>query len=69
MSALFQFDWRELFVPTLNIGEIILRGSVVYLFIFFVFRILRREAGAIGIDEKELVRTRPAPEVVHATTC
>ena len=51
MSALFQLDWRELFVPTLSIGEIILRGSVVYLFIFFVFRVLRREAGAIGISD------------------
>ena len=51
MSAWFQLDWREMFVPTLAIGEIILRGSVVYLFIFFVFRMLRRQAGAIGISD------------------
>ena len=51
MSAWFQLDWREIFVPTLRIGEIVLRGSVVYLFIFFVFRMLRREAGAIGISD------------------
>jgi uncharacterized membrane protein YcaP (DUF421 family) len=51
VSTWFQLDWRELFVLTLGIGEIILRGSVVYLFIFFVFRVLRREAGAIGISD------------------
>ena len=51
MSAWLQLDWREIFVPTLHIGEIVLRGSVVYLFIFFVFRVLRREAGAIGISD------------------
>lgn len=44
-------DWNALFVPTLPIGEILLRGTAVYLFLFFLMRILRREAGYIGIAD------------------
>jgi uncharacterized membrane protein YcaP (DUF421 family) len=44
-------DWQSLFLPSLNIGEIFLRGSIVYLFLFFLLRILRRQAGTIGISD------------------
>lgn len=44
-------DWHALFVPTLSIGEMVLRGTLVYLFLFFLLRILRREAGHIGISD------------------
>ena len=44
-------DWNALFVPTLPIGEIVLRGTAVYLFLFFLMRILRREAGHIGLAD------------------
>ncbi len=44
-------DWESLFVPSLHIGEIVLRGTVVYLFIFGVFRVLRRGAGTLGISD------------------
>ena len=44
-------DWHSLFLPSLNIGEIFLRGSIVYLFLFFLLRILRRQAGTIGISD------------------
>ena len=46
-----QIDWRSVFVPSLHIGEIILRGTIVYLFLFLVFRVLRRGAGALGISD------------------
>lgn len=46
-----EIDWRLLFVPTTHIAEIVLRGSVVYLFLFSVLRILRRPSGAIGISD------------------
>jgi len=32
-------------MPSLNVGEIILRGSVIYLFLFILLRILRRGGG------------------------
>jgi uncharacterized membrane protein YcaP (DUF421 family) len=44
-------DWRLLFIPSNSILEIILRGSVMYFFIFFLFRIFRRQAGAVGISD------------------
>jgi uncharacterized membrane protein YcaP (DUF421 family) len=51
MIALLQIDWHSVFVPTVNLGEIFLRGTAVYLFLFFLLRILRREAGALGISD------------------
>jgi uncharacterized membrane protein YcaP (DUF421 family) len=44
-------DWQALFVPSLHVGEVVLRGTLVYLFLFFLLRILRREAGQIGISD------------------
>jgi len=44
-------DWQALFVPSLHVGEVVLRGTLVYLFLFFLLRILRREAGHIGISD------------------
>lgn len=44
-------DWDSVFVPTLHLGEIVLRGSLVYLFLFFLLRVLRREAGHIGLSD------------------
>lgn len=40
-----------MFVPSLPLAEIFLRGTIVYLFIFFIMRVLRREAGEIGISD------------------
>lgn len=40
-----------MFIPSVSIGEIFLRGTIVYLFLFIVFRLLRREAGALGISD------------------
>ncbi|HEY9197836.1 MAG TPA: DUF421 domain-containing protein, partial [Gammaproteobacteria bacterium] len=47
----FEIDWNSVFVPTLPLGEIFLRGTVVYLFIYFMLRIFRRQAGSIGISD------------------
>jgi uncharacterized membrane protein YcaP (DUF421 family) len=44
-------DWHTAFVPTVHLGELFMRGSIVYLFLFFAFRILRRQAGAIGVSD------------------
>jgi uncharacterized membrane protein YcaP (DUF421 family) len=51
MEMLWQVDWKAAFVPTVSVAEIVLRGSFIYLFLFFVLRVLRREAGAIGISD------------------
>jgi uncharacterized membrane protein YcaP (DUF421 family) len=44
-------DWHSLFVPSMHLGEVVLRGSLVYLFLFSLLRIFRREAGNLGISD------------------
>lgn len=40
-----------MFIPSLHLGEIFIRGTAVYLFLFGILRVIRREAGAIGISD------------------
>jgi uncharacterized membrane protein YcaP (DUF421 family) len=51
MIALLLIDWGKALLPSSRFPEIILRGTIVYFFIFFIFRVLRRGAGAIGISD------------------
>src|SRR5262245_1303802 len=44
-------DWQKAFVPTVTLAELFMRASIVYLFLFFAFRVLRRQAGAIGVSD------------------
>lgn len=45
-------DWGELFSFTMPVTEIIARGSVMYLFLFLLFRfVIRRDVGAVGIAD------------------
>ena len=51
MHTFPEIDWQSVFIPSLHIGEIVLRGTIVYLFLFILLRLLRRGAGAIGISD------------------
>jgi uncharacterized membrane protein YcaP (DUF421 family) len=51
MEGLLQIDYRSIFVPSLHLAEVVLRGTLVYLFLFIILRVLRREAGAISIAD------------------
>jgi uncharacterized membrane protein YcaP (DUF421 family) len=44
-------DWDALFVPTVHLGEIVLRGTFVYFVLFGLLRLLRRGAGDIGLSD------------------
>lgn len=44
-------DWHSIFTPTIPVLEIVFRGTVIYLFLFFMLRVLRREAGGMGISD------------------
>ena len=46
-----EINWSDMWVPTLSLFEVFVRGSVVYLALFLYFRLLRREAGGIGITD------------------
>ena len=51
MYPLLQIDWNSVFVPKVSLAEIALRGTFIYLLLFFILRLLRREAGALGISD------------------
>lgn len=51
MEFLLDVDWRALFVPSGSLVEIVIRGVLTYLVLFGVLRIMRREAGAIGVSD------------------
>jgi uncharacterized membrane protein YcaP (DUF421 family) len=56
MSKLLTIDWEGVFIPTLSIGEIILRGTLMYLALFLLMRfLLRREPGKLGIADMLLI--------------
>lgn len=44
-------DWAALFIPKLNLFELVIRGTLVYLMLFVLMRIFRRNAGNIGIAD------------------
>lgn len=48
---LAEINWHNLFVPSVSLPELILRGSVMYLFILALMRVFRREAGSLSIPD------------------
>jgi uncharacterized membrane protein YcaP (DUF421 family) len=44
-------DWRELFVPSVNPWELVLRASILYLLILTGFRLFRRDAGSLSVSD------------------
>ena len=51
-----QVDWQAVFVPHTPLLEIVVRGSLTYLGLFLLLRILlKREAGSLGITDTLLV--------------
>lgn len=45
-------DWDSVFSLTLPLAEIIARGTVMYWFLFGLFRfVIRREVGAVGVSD------------------
>ena len=42
-------DWTSIFQPSLGIAEIVVRGTLVYLALFLIFRlVVRRQSGSFG---------------------
>lgn len=48
MHPIFDVDWRALFVPTVSLFELVLRGSAMYILILAALRVFRREAGGLN---------------------
>jgi uncharacterized membrane protein YcaP (DUF421 family) len=48
-EAIMSVDWNSVFMPTIGIAEIVLRGTIMYLGLFAVLRFVgRRQAGNFG---------------------
>ena len=48
---MLQIDWREMFVPSGNVIELVLRASTMYLLILVGFRVFRRDAGSLSVAD------------------
>jgi uncharacterized membrane protein YcaP (DUF421 family) len=49
---LSKVDWEALFVPDIPLAEIFVRGTIMYLSIYFLLRfVLKRQAGSLGIAD------------------
>ena len=52
MNKLFLIEWAELLIPTHSLAEIILRGSIMYLALFFILRfVMLRQSSTLGIAD------------------
>ena len=47
--------WNELFTLSVSPFEVFIRGTIIYLFIFVLMRVLRREPGTVGIADLQMV--------------
>ena len=48
---IFNIDWRSMFVPTESILEIVIRGTIMYIGMYALLRVFRRQAGTVGIAD------------------
>ena len=51
MDWLINIDWRSMFVPTESIFEVVIRGTIMYIGMFALLRVFRRQAGSVGIAD------------------
>lgn len=52
MEKWFFINWQSIFVPSISVLELIIRGSLVYLALFSVLRFLpSRQLGTLGISD------------------
>ncbi len=51
MDKFFHVDWQTVFVPTESLLEIFIRGSIMYLVMFTLLRVFRRQAGSFSIAD------------------
>ena len=48
-------NWHDMFVPSMSIWEVIIRGTITYWFCFLYIRFFRRGAGQLGISDLLLI--------------
>jgi len=48
---LFNIDWASMFMPKESVLEIIIRGTIMYLGMYTLLRVFRRQSGSVGIAD------------------
>lgn len=48
---ILNIDWNSMFVPKESIAEIVIRGTIMYIGMFALLRIFRRQSGSLGIAD------------------
>ena len=51
MDWLTNIDWSKMFMPEASLLEMVIRGTIMYLGIFVLLRVFRRQAGSVGIAD------------------
>lgn len=56
MDLLFNVQWSELFIPDSPLLESFIRGTIVYIAIFFLVRLIpNRQMGGVGMNDMLLI--------------
>lgn len=55
MESLLNIDWQQMFVPEQSILSMVVRGTIMYLGMFALLRIFRRQAGSVSIADLLLI--------------
>lgn len=56
MDLLFDVDWKHLFVPDKPLLQVFIRGTMIYLVIFFLVRVIpNRQVGGVGMNDLLLI--------------
>src|SRR4029453_13075573 len=48
---LTNIDWIGMFKPTESVLEVVIRGTIMYLGMFVLLRVFRRQSGSVGIAD------------------
>src|SRR6516225_9480280 len=52
MDFLWKTDWGQLFTPQMSLPEILIRGTLIYLALCLLLRVvLRRQAGKVSLSD------------------
>jgi uncharacterized membrane protein YcaP (DUF421 family) len=56
VDLIFDVQWKELFAPDAPLLESVIRGTIVYIAIFFLARVIpNRQAGGVGMNDMLLI--------------
>lgn len=55
MEKLYHIDWQQMFVPDSSVLEMALRGTIMYLAMFVLLRVFRRQAGSVSVADLLLI--------------